>query len=348
MSDLKALIQQCDSCLSRRDYPGKEPLKSHEFAKRPRSKVGADICYLDNRSLLVIVDYYSNFIEVCRLQSQVTNSVIREMQGAFARFGVPDQLAMDNGPQFRNEAFARFASSWGFEHVTSSPNYPQSNGKAENAVKTVKKLFTKCKLSHGNEFMALLNWRNTPSEGMSLSPAQRLMGRRCKTVMPCKESLLKPNYSTWRDSRDLYKKKRKQAKYYNKNSRKRALIYPGQTVRMRLPGSKLWTPGICIEKAAPRTYYVKVGNTTYRSNRQHLIVTKERSKSNDEWDRDSVQDSTTALQESTEQEQTKDPEVLEEISAETQNALSAESSKVLRQSTRNRRPPEWNGMEYEI
>ena len=44
---------------------------------------------------------------------------------------------------------------------------------------------------------------------------------------------------------------------------------------MRLPGSKLWTPGICIEEVAPRSYRVKVGDAAYRRNRRQLIATKE-------------------------------------------------------------------------
>ena len=65
-SDLKALIDQCDSCLSTRDSPQKEPLSNHEFSHHPWSKVGVDICYVDDQILLVIIDYYGNFIEVCR------------------------------------------------------------------------------------------------------------------------------------------------------------------------------------------------------------------------------------------------------------------------------------------
>ena len=46
-----------------------------------------------------------------------------------------------------------------------------------------------------SEFVALLDWRNTPSEGLEVSPAQHLFGRRCKTLLPITESLLKPRYA---------------------------------------------------------------------------------------------------------------------------------------------------------
>ena len=89
-----------------------------------------------------------------------------------------------------------FAKTWRFDDKTSSPLYPQSNGKAENAVKTVKRLFSKCKEAGRSEFQALLDWRNTPSAGMGTSPAaERLMGRRCKTLLPVAGSLLQPQYA---------------------------------------------------------------------------------------------------------------------------------------------------------
>ena len=70
----------------------------------------------------------------------------------FARYGVADTVVTDNGPQFSGADFAGFAQSWGFEHVTSSPHFAQSNGKAENAVKTIKHLFQKCKIDNTSEF----------------------------------------------------------------------------------------------------------------------------------------------------------------------------------------------------
>ena len=49
----------------------------------------------------------------------------------------------DNGPQFSADLYASFAQKYGFEHVTSSPHYPQGNGRAERAVKMIKGLLRK-------------------------------------------------------------------------------------------------------------------------------------------------------------------------------------------------------------
>ena len=113
---------------------------------------------------------------------------------------MPDTLVTDNGPQFAPTEFLAFAKSWGFQHVTSSPRYPQSNGKAENAVKTVKWLFTKCGDAGQSEFQALLDWRNTPTEGVRTSPVQRFLGRRCKTLLPITKAQLIPKFPTAADT----------------------------------------------------------------------------------------------------------------------------------------------------
>ena len=133
------------------------------------------------------------------------------MREVFARFGVPDTVVSDNGPQFASAEFAVFAKSWAFDHITSSPHHPRSNGKAENAVKTVKQqLFEKCRESGQSELKALLDWRNTPTAGVGTSPAPRSMGRRCKTFLPVAGTLLLPRHSTESDMHGLLNTKRRQ------------------------------------------------------------------------------------------------------------------------------------------
>ena len=219
----------------------------------------------------MICDYYSNFIEVARLQTVTTRRVVRELRPIFARYGLPDVLVTDNGPQFASAEFAVFMKKWAIEHVTSSPYYAQSNGKAENAVKTVKRLFSKCKDSGESEYLALLDWRNTPSEGIGKSPSQRLMGRRCKTMLPTASSLLQPRYSTTAETRAIAGMKRKQSYYYDRCHRPLQRLEQGEAVRMRLPGAKTWSAGTCTGTMGPRSYGVKIGETIYRRNRRQLI-----------------------------------------------------------------------------
>lgn len=167
-----------------------------------------------------------------------------------------------------------FAKTWMSEHKTSSPRYAQSNGKAENAVQMVKRLFKKCKSSGGSEFQALLDWRNTPTAGIGTSPAQRLFGQ-CKTLLPIAGSLLQPSYPTEEDTRKLVGVKQRQKYLYDKQSKPLEPIAIGETVRMRLPGQDTWTPGTCIAQEGPQSYNVKTEAGTYCRNCRHLISTGE-------------------------------------------------------------------------
>ena len=230
-----------------------------KFAARPWSKVGADLCDLRGRTLLVVSDYYSNYIEVENISKANTAGVTKALKAMFARYGVLDTLVSDNGPQF---------ASAGFEHVTSSPRYPQSNGKAENAVKTVKRLFSKCQETGQSEFLSLLDWRNTPTEGVGTSPAQRFLGRRCRTLLPMTGL---PRYPIGDDTRAINQQKQRQQHYYDRHVKPLKSIEPGNAVRMRLPGGSSWTTGVCNGLVGPRSYQVKVGGNVFTRNRRQLI-----------------------------------------------------------------------------
>ena len=69
----------------------------------------------------------------------------KSMSIILARYGVPDELISDNGPQFASGEFAGFAAEWKFTHTTSSSHHAQTNGKAENSVRTTNRLFIKTK-----------------------------------------------------------------------------------------------------------------------------------------------------------------------------------------------------------
>ena len=109
-----------------------------------------------------------------------------------ARYGVPYVVVSDNGLQFSSKQFKAFQTSWQFEHVTSSPGYAQSNGGAERAVQIAKSLMMKAGQDRVDPYLSLLNHRNTPQDSVLGSPAQRLMLRHTKMLLPMPEEQLKP------------------------------------------------------------------------------------------------------------------------------------------------------------
>jgi len=73
----------------------------------------------------------------------------------FARHGLPLAVISDNSP-FASAEFKRFADRFDFKQITSSPRYPQSNGRVENAIKTVNSIMTKARKAKTDPFLALL------------------------------------------------------------------------------------------------------------------------------------------------------------------------------------------------
>ena len=83
---------------------------------------------------LVVVDYTSNYPEVAKLEDLSSANTISHMKAIAAKHSLPGVVLSHNGPQFNSREFPQFAKQYGFKHVTSCPEYPQSNGKAEKAV----------------------------------------------------------------------------------------------------------------------------------------------------------------------------------------------------------------------
>ena len=133
-SDLTGHISKCNICSSYQSNQAREPLISHEVADRPWRKIGADVFTLDGTDYLCVVDYYSSYFEIDRLETKIAKGITKMLRKLFSVHGIPNQLISDNMP-FSSQEFRGFAASYEFEVITSSPGYPQSNGKVENTIR---------------------------------------------------------------------------------------------------------------------------------------------------------------------------------------------------------------------
>ena len=175
--EIRQYIETCDICATYGDKQPQEPPIVSEVPSRPWQKVGTDILSYGGHDFLITVDYHSNFFELDLLPDMTSNSVIVRLKSHFARHGTPSSLVSDNGTQYTSANFKRFMEQWGIQHETSSPGNSQSNGAAEAAVKVAKRLMKKAKAGGGDLYIGLLNLRNTQTEGLTTSLAQRLLGR---------------------------------------------------------------------------------------------------------------------------------------------------------------------------
>ena len=234
-AEVKDFVSKCSIWQSFQPEQCREDLQPHEMPSRLWSKVGADLFELGQQNFLILVDYWSRYFEVQELRRITFTGVITACKVQFARHGIPDVLITDNGTQFSSSEFAKFTEAWKFEHKTSSPHHPQSNGKAENAVKICKTLLKKARADNRDPLLDFLDWRNTPTEGLGTSPVWRLMGKRTRTRLSTHTKLLKPQLDSEKEAK-LAQRKQKQEFQYNKKSQPLPPIQPGRKFRKKLPG----------------------------------------------------------------------------------------------------------------
>ena len=238
----------------------------------------------------------------------------------------------DNGPQFSSQQFRDFASAYQFEHQTSSPHYPQSNGKVEKAVQTVKNILKKARDDKQDPYLALLALRNTPINDQIGSPSQQLMGRRTRTLLPTAKQLLTPKtICTSAVRRSIVDRQKRQKYYHDFSSTRLPPFSVGDNVMIK--ENKTWKPATVTGKAnGPRSYLVTTPDgQRYRRNRAHLRHSPAHSYQDDEDDypqpnrRDSDNNQRNTIQENP---------------SDTANSESAVENQPLRRSARSVTRPE--------
>jgi len=184
--EIRETREGCTDCNRNAPSQAATPPLPSQPPSTPFEAVFADFFDYGGRHYLVAGDRLSGWVEV--LSSTAGTSLggsaglVRHLRSFFSTFGVPQELSSDGGPEFKARYTEDFLQLWGVKHRISSVSFPQSNGRAEVAVKTAKRLLMSNtgptgSLDHDRFLCAMLQLRNTPDPDCNLSPAQIIFGR---------------------------------------------------------------------------------------------------------------------------------------------------------------------------
>ena len=252
--EITNMVNQCAACNEYLSQQQKQPMMTPAIPTRPWQMVAQDLFMINMENFLITVDYFSDYWELDQLQDTLSSTVIARKKEHFRRYGIPETVISDNGPQFCSHEYTAFAKDWDFTHVTSSPYHSQSNGKSESAVKIAKSLLKKARKDDADIYQAILNWRNIPTECSKYSPSQKLHSRRTRTTIPTTKELLQPEVA--KNVADEIRIRRQHTKlWYDRTAKALPELVIGQGVRMQpLTTGRQWRRATVIKKVSERSY----------------------------------------------------------------------------------------------
>ncbi|PFX18927.1 Transposon Ty3-G Gag-Pol polyprotein [Stylophora pistillata] len=190
------------------------PVKITRMPERPWHDLRLDLLgpMPTGEYLLVIVDYFSRWVEVDIIKSTASETIIKCLDKQFSRYGVPNTLRTDNGPNLVCTEMEEYLNEMGSEHRLTTPLWPRADGEVQRQnrshLKTVRVAHAEKRDWRLELNKYLLAYHSTPHVTVGQSPAELLLGRKLSTKLPEVTDLEEsedPGYQQARD-RDSEKK----------------------------------------------------------------------------------------------------------------------------------------------
>ena len=212
-ADIDNVRNSCTDCIKNAPSQAKLPPAPLTTPSTPFESIAADYFESSGHHYLVAADRLSGWPEIfkCVPGSPQSGSqgLMCCLRNFMSIFGVPSEISSDGGPEFTANATSDFFKRWGIHHRKSAAYNPQSNGRAEVAVKAAKRLLRSNtgpsgSINNDKFLRVMLQLRNTPDPDSHLSPAQVIFGRPLRDSLSFINRLEKfanPNiHPIWRDA----------------------------------------------------------------------------------------------------------------------------------------------------
>ena len=264
-SDISHMIRNCRPCREHLPSQPHKPLLHGPEATRPFQKLHADIMQEAGRKYLVLTDEYSGWPCLHRLDKDTTSrAIIEALRMVFVAHMVPVIFKPDGGPQLVSAAVRQFLSTWGVTLEPSSPHLPRTNGRAEAAVKAMKKIVRGAtnqdgRLNEDELAAGILAFRNTGRYG-GRSPAEKIFGHNLRDALPTHRSAYDPKWTRAALEMDETETTRRIAleSHYEKTAKPLQELTVGSPVWVQNPQTKLWSiPGKVVEVLEKHDYRIR-------------------------------------------------------------------------------------------
>ena len=159
-ADIVKYIRKCRSC---RNVKVRRDLKHTEQqlfpSQYPFHMVAVDLVSFPGVSCLSMIDRFSRYAVVEVIADKTSKTVIAAITRSWIhRFGVPERILSDNGPEFSSAAFEEFCIAYGIVHLHTTPYHPQTNGMLERLHRTLKQRLVSVAQSLDIDLMANTDW----------------------------------------------------------------------------------------------------------------------------------------------------------------------------------------------
>ncbi len=184
---VEEFVRHCSACEASGKSAQSErvPVGAVKPPVRPWQKVAIDItgpfftAPKHQQNIVVITDYFSKYPEILLTTDTTTRKIIDWLEEVFARFGNPQILISDNGPQFTSREFKSFLYAKNIIHDPVPVYTPMQNGLVEVFNRSLKNN-ARIINTEGTTFKSgmldfLASFRSTAPEN-SVSPSELLFG----------------------------------------------------------------------------------------------------------------------------------------------------------------------------
>ena len=290
IDDIERVRANCRECNQNAPSQAHVPSIPADPPGTPFEQIYADFFEFGGRHYLIIGDRLSGWSDIYASPTGTAyagaRGLVRCLRAFFGAYGVPEQISSDGGPEFTSDTLRQFLKRWGVRHRISSAYFPRSNGRAEVAVKSAKRLLRTNvgpggSLNNDRFLEAILQLRNTPDPDCKVSPAQILFGRPIRDNLMFTRKLHKFSnplvVRTWQEAwrlKEMALRTRyaKSAERLNRSSRDLPPMRPGDACFIQNQWGKhplKWErSGIIMEALPHNQYTVKVdgsGRLTIRN-----------------------------------------------------------------------------------